>query len=415
MTLPSQEVVVEGSYSFQVRLDYIDEEENPTSVYETKYGFFWINLEKKYVIIHSSENKILRAIKNAIEKATDTHLSALNIPKTLKNHLPFLQKESLKSGKLHDPGKRSENFRYLSFVDESPYEKGYENLEEKYPEVTDARYRTIIDDEKETSLKIKCNKAAISLAGKIKASQFRAWCIERLDELIRVIDAFKNDIPEYIQTRDLINTPELKKFSVKQREIVVLLVSKLLEIKHTKNSFESMSLEISSLELASKIGNLFHVQYEFEWPECSHEEGYLIRCPTCNSSEFIFKEKNSEKFLLCHPGISHKHFQFPIKLTCGNDHSYVLDIEEFLEKAELLPSSELLDIVAEIIKHHIPGFSFDKEVETFFVRENSFFYHKYISPEPTNNGSKNITLTNYNIIEKNEGEVSGINANQIKQ
>lgn len=415
VTLPLQEDVIEGSYLFQSRLDYIDEEQNPTSVYETKYGFFWINLKKKYAMIHSSENKILRIIKSAIEKASNSHLSALVIPKTLKNHLPFLQKDSLKSGKLHDPNGSSENFRYLSFTDDNPYGKGYEELERRYPEVTDARYRTIIDEEKDTSLRIKCNTAVISLAGKIRASQFRDWCLERLDDLIRVIDAFKNNVPEYIQTRDLNSTPELAKFNVMQREKVILIISKVLEIKHQNNHLESISLGVHPLELVSKMGNLFHIQFEFECPECSTGERHILKCPTCDTSKFILREKNEKKSLLCGPGIRHPHFQFPIMMKCENNHTQTLDLKNFLEEAEFLPSSDLLSIVSEVIEKYIPGFFFDGETEFFYVSGNSIFYHKNKNPSSESEGKRDKNITSYISIQENRGHVSGIAAGQIQQ
>lgn len=394
----------------QARLDYIDENEKPISVYETKYGFFWINLTKSYTIIHSIEDKILNGIKKAITTATHSSLNSLVIPKKLKNNLSFLEQECLKSGKLYDPQKNSQNFRSISIFDDAPYEKGYENLEKRYPEVINARYRIIIDDEKETSLRIKCNKAAISLAGKIKASQFRVWCLDKLDELIRVIHSFKNDVPEYIEILDLRKIPELTQFKVKQREIVILIISKLLQIKNTKNSVESIPLKFPTPELVSQMAKLFYLQYQFKCPECNNEEKLFIKCPTCSDSTFICKEKNGQLSLRCHEGVRHQHLHFPIELTCENNHDQILEREYFLETVELLPLGNLLNVVSNVINNHVPGFSFDKEKETFYISGNNIIYHN----KPLENKGNTVNINNpQTIIGKNFGDARAANIQEM--
>ncbi len=42
--------IIEATYRFQSRLDYIDEEEQAVSPYETLCGFFWLNTTEGYVI-----------------------------------------------------------------------------------------------------------------------------------------------------------------------------------------------------------------------------------------------------------------------------------------------------------------------------------------------------------------------------
>lgn len=410
--LDIQKVVIEGNYSFQSRLDYIDEEQNPTSVYQTRYGFFWINLEKKYVIVHAPEKKILQEIKRSIEQSINTPLTTLVIPKALKNSLPFLDRDALKSGKLHDPNKASANFRYISFVDESPYDKGYEDLEDRYPEVKDARYRTILDDEKETSLKIKCDRAAISLAGKIKASQFRSWCIEKLDILIDILNAFKNDVPQYIQTLDLHHAIPLEKFNTEQRKICIEIISKVLSLKSNSSMFESIAFSIASLKLAVIMEKYIRFQYDLSCEECAEEaEKMLLKCPTCDSFEFSFRSsKDSQMNLICNP-INRSHMSFPINLKCRDEHESSLPIDSFFEDAEGIPSSDLLYAISEAINRHVPGFSFNQESEFFYFRGSQFFYFRYRTPE--DKASKFQQINTYVEIKENKGSVTGLSSSEI--
>lgn len=409
--LDIKEVVIEGNYSFQSRLDYIDEEQNPTSVYQTRYGFFWINLAKKYVIVHAPEKKILQAIKRSIEQSINSTLTTLVIPKSLKNSLPFLDRDSLKSGKLHDPNKVSENFRYISFVDESPYEKGYEKLEERYPEVKDARYRTILDDEKETSLKIKCDQASISLTGKIKASQFRSWCIEKLDTLIDILDAFKNDIPQYIQTLDLYRASTLNKFTPDQKKVCIEVISKILSLKTSSSMFESIDFDIPSQELAGIMGRHIKFQYDFLCGQCSDEiEREFFRCPTCDSFEFSIRRKNGQENLICNP-INRSHISFPLNLKCRNDHENLLPFSSFFEDADGMPSNDLVHAISETIHHYVPGFQFNQESEFFYFRRSRFFYFRYRTSEDKE--SKIQQINTYLSIGENKGNITGLSSGKI--
>lgn len=119
--LPRRPEVIEGNYRFQARLDYIDEDQNAVSTYQTLYGFFWLNSTEGYVIIHARNPGVLKALKHAIEEATDIHLTSLVISKQLKNALPFLLRESFRSGRLHDPDPGPDRFRWLTIADDDPY------------------------------------------------------------------------------------------------------------------------------------------------------------------------------------------------------------------------------------------------------------------------------------------------------
>ena len=43
VSLPERPEIVEGTYRFQARTDFIDASQNAVSTYQTLYGFFWVN------------------------------------------------------------------------------------------------------------------------------------------------------------------------------------------------------------------------------------------------------------------------------------------------------------------------------------------------------------------------------------
>lgn len=143
-SLPGRPQIIEGNYRFQERMDYVAENQNAVSTYQTLYGFFWVNTANGYVIIHARKPEVLNTLRRAIRKAANIHLRPLVISKQLKNALPFLFRDSFRSGRLHDPnpGPEMNSFRSLTITDDDPYAKGYEAWEDRYPEVPSDRPAT---------------------------------------------------------------------------------------------------------------------------------------------------------------------------------------------------------------------------------------------------------------------------------
>lgn len=94
-----------------------------------------------------------------------------------------------------------------------------------------ARYREMVDESKETSLTIRCDRGALSLAGRLRASQFRNWCLDRLGQLIGVLSDFQTDAPAYVQTHGLRTVPEMARFNATQKGQVLDIISALLTLK----------------------------------------------------------------------------------------------------------------------------------------------------------------------------------------
>jgi hypothetical protein len=382
--LPERPEIVEGNYRFQKRMDYIDAEENAVSTYETLYGFFWLNTAEGYVIIHARTTEVLKGFKRAIQKGADVYLTPLVISKRLKNALPFLLRESLRSGRLHDPDPGPDRFRWLTIADDAPYEKGYQAWEERYPEVRSARYRELVGGEKETSLTVRCDRGALSLAGKLRASQFRAWCLDRLGQLIGILHQFQANPPAYVQTRRLEGVPEMARFSATQKRLVLEIISALLTLKQASQPGPAPSgaegfqqLRTSPLELAAGLGRFVRVQIPLECsePECKGEEGYLA-CPTCDATVFTLKRHEDAWHLECR---AHRRNRWtgalPLEGECERGHPFTLDEDDLAERMELLPSEDLSQAIADVVNGYLPEYGFDPAREGFIVRGPNLLYY----------------------------------------
>lgn len=411
IALPDRKEIIEGTYRFQARLDYIDKDQNAVSTYQTLYGFFWLNTVMGYSIIQARSPEVLWGLVEAVQAGTGVSLHPLVISKQLKNALPFLMRDSFRSGRLYDPNPNSKRFRWLAITDEAPYEKGYEEYETDYPEVRSARYRQQVDDEKETSLTIRCDQGAFSLAGKFRASQFRSWCLDRLGKLIEVLNGFHANLPEFVQTQQLANAPELARFSPEQKELIIKLIFALLTLKQAPELGEQ-PIDLGALEIASILGEYVRVQvlYECSEPDCD-EEDYLT-CQDCNSTLFILRGQEKDWTLVCpqrrRQPITYK---LPLAVQTEKGHEFTLDANELARVIELLPGKDLLGAMADAINRRLPGLTFDPSGESFILRGSNLIY--YPEPPQMKKGVKNIFFIRQDIGYVEAGaKVTGANVGQ---
>jgi len=411
ISLPERPEIIEGSYRFQSRLDYIDESQNAVSTYQTLYGFFWIGASDGYVIIHARNAEVLKVLKRAIERGAGIYLAALVISKQLKNALPFLLRESFRSGRLHDPDPGPGRFRWLTVADSNPYAKGYQELEERYPEVRSARYREVIDEQTETTLTIRCDRGALSLAGTLKASQFRAWCLDRLGQLISVLNEFRPNAPAYVQTRSLSDVPELAKFNTSQRKYILQIISALLTLKQSPlQGYQPVG--IPPLELAARLSQWLRCQVPIEYADAFNEgeEGYLA-CPVCDATIFTVRRSGDGWQLECR---EHRRQRWVATLPLeaeGSWQPYVsLDEDGLAASIEMLPDEELLQAIADVVNRYLPGYTFDPRREGFIVRGPNLIYYPDRSRvhDSQMDETKTVIYLTQSIANVSGGEVVGV-------
>ncbi len=399
--------LLEGSYWFLRRIDYIDAGQNPTSTYETLYGFFWLNLEAGYCVIHGREPSILHGLEIAIEHGAGLNLVSLIITTELKNSLPFLLEESLRSSRLHDPDPESSRFRWMTITDDTPYTKGYRELEASYPEVRDARYRVTIDEQRETSLTIRLDRGVISLAGKLSATQFRNWALISLGEIITKVQSLHTQPTLFIQTRGFRNVPELARYTAAQKDSLLRITADILELK-VKPGIGYRATGISPLALANRMQRLMKVYVYLSCPQdgCD-QEGYFA-CEVCGWTDFQIV-KREEGFALKCP----RHLRQPWSVTppfqsgCLNGHPVNVDLDTLEDSLLLLPSEQLLKSISELIGRYIPTYDFDSKSERFYIRSRRIYYTaEPAAPEPVQ------PVTIYNTIRvgtvESGGTVTGV-------
>lgn len=411
VSLPERPGVVEGIYRFQTRLDYVDVNEQATCTYQTLYGLFWMSPMEGYLTIQVRNANVLKVLKGVLEKALSVSLAPLVISKQLKNALPFLLRESFRFGRLHDPDPGPGRFRWLTVADDHAYARGYQDLEERYPEVHSVRYREMLGEDRETTLTIRCDRGALSLSGTLSAAQLRAWTLDRLGQLISLLNEFRPNAPAYAEAPDIRQLRELSPFSMTQRDYIRHIISALLTVKQSPLP-GYQTLGVNLLQLAHEMGTWMRLQIPVEHFAMPEEGTGYLACPICGgTTTFALQRRNGSWELECREHRSQRWAShLPILGETAAQETFVLDEEELATTMELLPSEALLQIIAEVINRHLPGYTFDLKRESFIIRGPHLRYYPDKSKvfDSQQSGARTIIYVNQHIAHLEGGEVVGV-------
>jgi hypothetical protein len=408
--LPGAPGLYEGTYRFLSRVDYIDAEENAISTYETLYGFFWISVSEGYATIHARKPQVLKSLRSAIEEAAGVLLTHLVISKQFKNALSFLQPNRFRSGRLYEPDPDAERFRWLTIADRRAYQKGYATFEETYPELRSTSYRVTVAD-KETTVRLTCNRGALSLSGRLRASQFRTWAIDSLGEVVRVLRELRPTPDEYVPTYGLRSAPPLVAFpSALQKDMVLELLAQVLTLKQTGH--EAAALPRTADRLAIALGGDLAAQIPCTCtePECG-EESYLL-CPVCEESFFSLSERDDGVQVACLKRAQHWQAMVPADVTLDCGHTGTIDAGTLRDDLELLPGPRLLATIAQLANNILRGYQFDPLKEGFYIQGSVLRYYDgkdaWLTALPKGGGKETHIYRVIQYIKENYGDVTGV-------
>ncbi|MBN1136328.1 MAG: hypothetical protein JXM73_07070 [Anaerolineae bacterium] len=413
-SLPEFPGLYEGTYRFLSRLDYIDAEENVISTYETLYGFFWISVVEGYATIHARKPEVLTSLRSAIEEAAGIVLTRLFISKEFKNALRFLDPDQFRSSRLYEPNPEARRYRWLTVADRRAYKKGYAALERNYPELRSTSYRVSVAD-KETTVRLTCHRGALSLSGRLQASQFRTWAVESLAEVIRVLKALSTEPAVYLQAYGLRDAPSLKAAytGALQKDLVLELLSTVLSLKQAGQDAGMLSRSAAELAIAFPGDWGAQISCTCSEPGCE-EESYVV-CPVCEEAFFSLAERNGQYQLACLKKAQHWQASLPAEVTLDCGHSVLIDADRLRDDLELLSGARLLHTMVQLQPPHLIDYHFDPEKEGFYVRGSVLHYYAdkdaWLEVLPKVGGKgifvNNVTQNVQNLI----GEMTGVSIN----
>jgi hypothetical protein len=299
----------------------------------------------------------------------------------------------------------------LTVADDNAYARGYQDLEEYYPEVHSVRYRETLGEDRETTLTIRCDRGALSLSGTLSAAQLRAWTLDRLGQLISLLNEFRPNAPAYVESPNIEGMRELSPFSKAQRDYIRRIIAALLTVKQSPLP-GYQTLGVDPLQLAHEMGTWMRLQIPVEHLAISEESAGYLACPICGgTTTFALQRRNGGWELECREHRSQRWASpLPIVGETAAQETFMLDEEELAMTMELLPSEALLQIIAEVINRHLPGYTFDLKRESFIIRGPHLRYYPDKSKvlDSRQSGARTIIYVNQHIAHLEGGEVVGV-------
>lgn len=365
--------VLEGTYRFSQLLEYISEDEDAEAVYETKYGYFWINRSLGYFAVHGSNEIVVKAIRQAFEEVTDVGLVGLLVSKQFRRRLSFLNRETISATSLYGPHPSSGLPQSAVFRDSNLHAKGLEAQEQQYSGKKDETYRTEVDDNTNSPLVVKQN-GTFRLKGKVPSNGFRDWSLRSLEEVMEVWEEFGESAESVLVAIDLDSAPEYKKLRNRtKKKYFRELVDALYRVKSTNNGF-SPRLSVSPLELAQAFKDDMQICIWYCCANVACEETGYHRCE-CGYKFFRVRSGSEWRIRCANPNHRSRAVRLPLRGKCEQWHPYSLDQIDIEDDVEIRFGSGLKELMQEFIRKRVPRFSIDFGHEDFYIKGRTFVYH----------------------------------------
>ncbi len=211
--LLEKNIILEVSFEYLERIDYLSKNYIPKSVYNLKSGFFWFDKNNQLLIIKCQNTAINEAIISLLGTFFNTKYWKFNLRKEIVDEI-FDRKEMIKNSLIARQNTDPDLFNSMVIKD-IEFEKKAKNPQFKFIfeyERRSSSYRTDIEG---FTSKVKVDIAQygkISLVGKsIKINRCREWLTNLLLEILEIHKDFikNNDISSYIKSSDFIERTTL--------------------------------------------------------------------------------------------------------------------------------------------------------------------------------------------------------------
>jgi len=278
---------LEIRYRYLYPLSYLDENEQPGIALETRYGFLWLDLADKYIVLLSRDDKLNQKIVRSLAATLHTLVHAASLPRTLVNkHFPL---ENARSVAYFDPN--SQVRRAFSGKD-----KLYNHLQSEIQTEESGHLRLSglfeeeISDDVTSGLGTTDRKGKIYFTRILSATQLRDWAIRRLPQLISDLREWQVSKPEAIPLPAEVSRLRITDDAKRQ---MAQILSSVLELK--KSAESEIHFDEVLADASKAIGSQYlHVGFELECPECGEAAGGCAACGgtviKIDNEEFICKK-----------------------------------------------------------------------------------------------------------------------------
>jgi len=260
-------------FRYYVAHRFLNTEEQPDQVLQTRYGFLWLDVNQGYLIILSRDERVNRSLAWALSKCLRALPLPVRLPKELVDkHFPI---EKVKRVSHYDPAtdiRQSISGRGLW----QKFEQEILAREQRYVRPS-SLYDEEVADGVTSGLGVTASKGKVYLTKTLPTSLVRAWGQQRLPELVRDVKAWRTDRPDaFSRSIEAINRMRLTPAG---KAAIIAIVEGLLQTD--REGLMSVDLSQSALAIYSALkGKYFESYLRIQCGECDE---IAELCPHCES------------------------------------------------------------------------------------------------------------------------------------
>jgi len=366
--------ILELSFEYLERINYLKKGYIPSFVYNLRSGFLWLDRNNQLIIVKCHDYNIVKAIISAFGGLFNSKYYKFSLQQSIVDKI-FDKKEMvknvLKSDKYTNPDLiESVIVRDKDYAEKSKDPK-YKVLSE-YQRKSGSYLTHIKGFSKKTKINV-IESGKISLIEKsIKLDRCREWLIKVLLKIINIQENLINigDIDSYIKSSDFIERTYLYKNvnNQKARSKISELINKITILK------TNPTLEYVDFNFPLSVSFYFD---EFLIPlvdlRCSNGECDIsIICPNnkCDSIEFKIQKSITKRTFELKCMHCNNEIKIETELECVDGHVNKLDLNEsifFIFHPSL--KMELNNILSGLKL----SYQIQDEKETFYIKENKLY------------------------------------------
>ena len=372
--LLEKNTILEISFEYLERIDYISKNYIPKSVYTLKSGFFWLDKKNQLVVIKCQNTSINEAIISFLGEYFNTKYWKFSLRKDIVDDI-FDKTEMIKNSLIANKNTDPDLFNSIVIKD-IEFERKSKDPRFKFIVLYERRsssYRTIIKGFQNKVNVSVAENGKISLIGKsIKIDRCREWLINILVQVLAIHQKYldSSDISSIIRTSDFIERTSLfkKVKNKKAREKIFELIEKIILLKNNPT--------VSNVEYYFPTDYAYYFrEYLIPLPDlrCSKDEcNTCLLCPNeaCDSFKFEIKTdiKKREFYLKCSK--CYEVISQTQDLECIDNHNFKFNLEDSITYILKLK----LKLELNNILHGLnTGFEIKNNIETFYIKENKLY------------------------------------------
>lgn len=346
---------IEIGYKYLVRHNFLDENEEQSFVYQTRFGFLWLNYDQGHLAILARDDRITNLVGQALSQVLKFWPTKIKFPKEiLDEHFPL---ESARRVTHLDPDTHVRHTVSGKVEGLRKY-----RAEIKRRDKASLRPGALYDQELEpgyiSGVGVTSSKGQIFLTRNVSATRLRRWAMDHLSSLVADLRDHLSNKPDQVA----LPSPAVRRLhlSTQARIQVDQIISYLIRLKKEHRS--SVNLQSDSLGLFRELGARVTPFILVECDKCG-EIG--DRCPECQHSAFAIR--NSQ--IVCgNCGcdlVSHDQ----LRLRCLNGHRIQTPLSDALG---VKFSDNLFTAIISALRD--AKLDWDEDHECFYVQGNTLHY-----------------------------------------